>query len=345
MKKVLASMVVVVLTLGLLAGCSGGAKDQKSEPAKEQKPVKELKMSVITSDTSAWYKAGLKFSNLVKERTNGQVLITVFPNGQLAGGNQVKELEMLQNGAIDFTFHSTILYTNIDPKFTVVSMPWLFNSTAEVDKFTRGDLGKELLSVLPAKGIIGLAWGENGFRQLTNSKRPVVAPEDMKGLKVRIPGIKMYTSIFTALGANPTVMNWGEVLGALQQGVIDGQENPLDVIVSGKIPEVQKHITLWNYSYDALILGMSKKAWDGFDAQTQQIIKKAAEEAADYEVKLNRENDSSNLKKIEEKLKVARLTPEQVAKFREKVAQVYSEYESVIGKDLLEKFRAVGSGK
>ncbi len=304
--------------------------------------AKELKFSVVTSEASSWYKGAQKFADLVKESTNGRITVKVFPGAQLAGGNQVKERELVQSGAIDMFYYSTILYTLVDPRFNVVSMPWIFNGYQDVDKFMTGPLGEELLKILPDKGIIGLAYGENGFRQLTNNKRAVHMPDDMKGLKIRIPGIKMYTSIFQALGANPTVMNFPEVFGALQQGTIDGQENPIDVIVSAKLYEVQKYLTLWNYSYDAIILGVNKSLFESLSKEDQDILRKAAKEASDYQIKLSREAARTQVADLKAKgMQVVELTPQEVAAFKEKVQPVYTEYESIIGKELLDKFRAI----
>jgi tripartite ATP-independent transporter DctP family solute receptor len=305
-------------------------------------PSKELKFSVVTSEASSWYKGAQKFADLVKERTKGRLNVKVYPGAQLAGGNQVKERELVQSGAIDMFYYSTILYTLVDPRFNVVSMPWIFNGYQDVDKFMNGPLGDELLKILPDKGIVGLAYGENGFRQLTNNKRPVRTPDDMKGLKIRIPGIKMYTSIFQALGANPTVMNFPEVFGALQQGTIDGQENPIDVIVSAKLYEVQKYLTLWNYSYDAIILGVNKNLFDSLSKEDQEILRKSAKEASDYQIQLSREAAKTQVSDLKAKgMEVIELTAQEIAAFKEKVQPVYTEYEPIIGKELLDKFRAL----
>lgn len=331
MRKRLAAILLVSLLVAVfVAGCGGARKTY------------EFKMSVVTSEESSWYKGAVKFGDLVKEGSNGRITVQVFPNAQLGGGNQVKELEMLQNGAIDLTYHSTILYTNIDPRFTVISMPWLLPDTVTADKFTTGPLGQELFNILSDKGIVGLAYGENGFRQLTNSKKAVASPADMKGLKIRIPGIKMYTSIYQTLGANPTVMNFTEVFGALQQGVIDGQENPLDVITSSKLYEVQKNITLWNYSYDAIILGMNKAKYDALSEADKKLIKDAAVAASKYQVEQNRAAEAEKLQLLKDKgMTVTELTPGQIKAFQDMMAPVYAEYEPIIGKELLDKFRAL----
>ncbi len=333
MKKSLFSVVAAALLMICLTVSVSAAAPQRFKP-------RELRMGVTSSDTSTWTISARKFAELVAQRTGGAVKVSVFPNSQLASGNQIKELEMLQNGAIDFTVTSTIFYTGLEQKFTVVSMPFLFSSYAQVDKFRNGPLGEEILSLAKPKGITGLALGENGFRQVTNSKREIRTPEDIRGLKIRIPGIKMYISAWKALGANPLSMNFGEVFGALQQKVVDGQENPLDIIASSKLYEVQKYMTLWNYSYDALIYGVNTANFQSWEPELRDIVVKSIREAAAFQVKLNRDRDVSNLKIIKDN-GVAVYTPTKadLAKFKAAVAPVYNEYRPILGADLLQKFQ------
>lgn len=284
-------------------------------------------MSVITNEDSSWAKGANLFADLVKQQSGGRMQITVYPNGKLAGGNQVNELTMLQNGDIDFTYHSNLLYTNLDQSFAVISMPWLFKDYSQVDAILSGSAGSQLLKETEDYGIVGLAYGENGFRQLTNNKVAVSAPADMAGLKIRIPDVALYNSIYKAMGATPITMNFGGVVDALKQGQIDGQENPIDIIVSSKLYEVQKHITVWNYSYDALILGMNKKVWDSLSTSDQAIIKQAASEASKEQVKLSREAALTQLSLLRDKgMTVTELTPEQVKAFRSTVEPVYAEW-------------------
>jgi tripartite ATP-independent transporter DctP family solute receptor len=192
------------------------------------------------------------------------------------------------------------------------------------------------------KNIVGLGYGQNGFRQLTNNVRPVETPADIAGMKIRIPGIKMFISLFKALGADPITMNFGEVFTALQQGTIDGQENPLDTIASSKINEVQKYMTVWNYSYDVIILGMNKDKFESFDPATQQILKDAAKEACLYQRQITRDLDAVHTKNfIDGGVEVNELTPEQMGVFRDKVQSVYTEYEPIMGKELMDIFRQV----
>jgi len=295
-------------------------------------PVRNWKMSVVTNEDSSWTKGARLFADLVKQRSGGQMQITVYPNGELAGGNQVKELSMLQDGSIDFTYHSNLLYSNLDQSFAAISMPWLFTDYSQVDAALSGPAGSQLLQAAEAQGIVGLAYGENGFRQLTNGRVAVHTPDDLNGLKIRIPDVELYNSIYRAMGATPITMNFGEVIGALKQGQIDGQENPIDIIVSSKLYAVQKHITVWNYSYDALILGMNKKEWDSLPVTARTIIKQAAIDASKEQVKLSRDAALTQLSLLRDKgMTITELTPDQIEAFRATTDAVYAEWSSKIG--------------
>lgn len=314
-------------------------------PAAGAEPAK-YKLSVIVSESSPWTLGAKRFADLVarrtKDRKEGQIVIEVYPNGSLSQGNQVREREMVQQGVIHFFYYSNLLLTLVEPKFNVISLPWLLPDTAAVDRALGGPVGDRLLGLLPAKGIVGLAWGENGYRQLTNNVREVRTPADLRGLKIRVPGVRMYSDIFAALGANPITMNWGEVFTALQQGTIDGQENPIvSVIVPNKVYEVQKHMTLWDYSYDALVLGMNRDLWDSWDEATRQAVRQSAVEASAYQRQLARQGEAEAVNLMRSKgVQIVRLSAEQRRPFEELVAPVLQKYEAIVGKDLLDAFRA-----
>jgi TRAP-type transport system periplasmic protein len=295
-------------------------------------PARTWKMSVVTSEDSSWTKGARLFADLVQQRTGSRIKISVHPNGELAGGDQARELIMLQNGSLDFTYHSNLLYANLDRSFAAISMPWLFTDYPQADAALSGSAGGQLLKAAEAKGIVGLAFGENGFRQLTNDKRAIRAPVDLRGMTIRIPGVDLYKSIYKALGVTPVMMNFGEIIGALRQGQIDGQENPIDIIVSSRLYEVQKHITIWNYSYDALILGINKNDWNGLPTIAQAIIKQSAIEASREQVRLSREAARTQLDLLRDNgMTVTELTPDQITAFRTAVDPVYKEWSGEIG--------------
>ena len=203
----------------------------------------ELKLSLILGDNSDWYRGAARWKELVEARTDSAITVRIYPRAQLASGDQRTELEMVQSGVIDASLESTILLSLLDQRFSVFSLPWLFPNYEVAQKVCDGEAGRRMLDILPENNLIGLAYGVNGFRQLTNSKRPVRRPEDIAGLKIRVPAIKMYIAIFKMLGADPSSMNFGELFLALAQGTMDGQENPLAVIHQAKLYEVQSQVS------------------------------------------------------------------------------------------------------
>ena len=329
-----------LIALAACFACLAGSCTAAAPSTQSGTTVLNWKMSVITSEDSSWAKGAQMFAGLVKQRSGGRMQITVYPNGTLAGGDQAKELNMLREGSINFTYHSNLLYTIIDPSYAIVSMPWLFTSYAQLDAALSGPAGSKLLKAAEDMGIAGLAYGENGFRQLTNNKRDIHAPADLKGMKIRIPGVDFYTSIFQALDAEPVKMNFGEVMNAIRKGEIDGQENPIDVIISSRLYEVQDRITLWDYSYDAIILGMNKRDWDSLSDSDRTMIKQSATEASKEQTRLSREaaRDRESLLRSRG-MTVTKLTVEEVQAFQAKTVPVYAQWAPVVGESLLQQFR------
>lgn len=334
-------LIVALLVLGACSsnddasGKSGGNNGEK----KTSDDALELNMSVTVGETSTWYEAAEKLANDVEEETDGRIKIEVFPNEQLAGGDSGKTVELLSKGNIDLTFNSTIIYSALDDRFGVASAPFLFNDLEDADKVFNGDGGEALKEILREKGVEPLGYGENGFRQVTNSVHEIKGPEDVKGLKIRIPGITMYTDLFRELGADPSTMTFSEVFMALQQNTIDGQENPIDVIHSSKLDEVQDYITLWNYSYDPLVLGMNKKLFDSLSDEDQELFERLGAEAAAYQVEITREREIEQIEELKDKgMQFYTPTDEEIEAFRETVEPIYEKYESIWGEDLLEAF-------
>lgn len=308
-----------------------------SVPACEAR-AKRLKLGIAVSENSTWYKGAEKFAELIKERTKGKYVVDLFPSDQLAAGNIIKGLELLRMGGSDIDMRSTIIYTTVDPKFTVPLMPWLVPSYEEADKAMGGKGGEMIFDLVRKNGIEPLAFGESGFRQITNNKRPITAPEDLDGLKIRVPTIKMYISLFKTLKADPTSINFGELFAALQQGTVDGQENPPDVIASARVQEVQKYMTLWNASYDPIIMAASSRFWKTLSDNEKKIFSDTAKEAMVYQKKIAREKNAELVKSFKTKMKVETLTQAQIDAFLKAAQPVYAEYNDIIGKDLLEAF-------
>lgn len=328
----LAMLLIVSAILAACSGSGGGDADGKEKSYK-------LKMSVTVSDSSTWYEAAKKLADDMDKETDGRIKIEVFTNEQLSGGDSGKAVEGLAKGSIDLTFNSTIIYSILDQRFGVASAPFLLKDHSEVDKVFNGEGGEKLKELLAEKGVQALGYGENGFRQITNSKHEIKLPKDLSGLKIRIPGITMYTDLYRSLGTDPATMTFSEVFTALQQGTIDGQENPIDVITSSKLEEVQDYLTLWNYSYDPLVLGMNKKLYGSLSDADRELFDRLGKEAAAYQVKIAREKEASQIEDLKAKgMNVYMPTDAELAAFKKAVQPIYDKYTDIWGEDLLKAF-------
>jgi tripartite ATP-independent transporter DctP family solute receptor len=299
-----------------------------------------LRLSHNTGDTTSWHKGSEKFGELLSEATGGDYTVRVFPNAQLSGGDQMKQAEMVSRGVLDFVVTSAINVTPLVPEMAVFSLPYLYSSYEQVDATTQGEPGEKMTEIMAGHDIVVLAWGENGFREVTNNVRPIKTPEDMKGLKMRVAG-PMYIDVMNALGANPQQMQWTETFPALQQGVVDGQENPIGaVIIPQRVYEVQKYLTTWHYSYDPIFIGVSKSRWDKFDDETKAKVRKAAEEAMAYQRDITRQATAEGIAFLKEKgMEIYEPTAEELQAFREATKPAFDTWAAKVGDDLVKSFQ------
>jgi TRAP-type transport system periplasmic protein len=336
------------LTLGLSLFASLIA----AGPAAAQTYKPEYKVSTVLGAPFPWGLMAERWVQLVKERSNGRVTMKVYPGSSLVGGDQTKEFTAMRQGVIDMAVGSTINWSPQVAELNLFSMPFLMPDHKAIDAITTGDVGKKLFEIIAAKDVVPLAWGENGFRELSNSKRAVRKPDDLKGLKIRVVGSPLFNETFTALGANPTQMSWADAQPALSTGAVDGQENPLSIFVVAKLPTVgQKHVTLWGYVADPLIFAVSKPVWDFFSPEDQKIIREAAVEAGQYGKEIARkgitESDPSLLREIEgQGVQVARLSADELKVFRDATQAVYDKWKTRIGAELVTGAeKAVAAGR
>lgn len=331
MKKMMILLMAFVL---IFTGCSSNSTSQ------EVKPI-DLKLSLTASEASIWMVAAEEFKRIVEEETEGRYTVSIFPSEQLAAGDSQKGVEMVVNGTTDLDIHSAIIWTGYDERLSVLSMPWIFqNGYDSVDElFFNGVGGTMTEEIIEAKGVKVLGFGENGFRQITNSVRPITSVADLEGLKIRTPSISLYIDLFKLLGADPTAMNFSEVFTSLQQGTIDGQENPLDVISSYKLSEVQDYLTIWNYSYDPLVITASGKLWDSLSDADKAIFEKAGKEAGALQVSKSREKDSTILEELKSSgMEVYELSEAEAQEFKDAAAPIYEMYREQITDEVLESF-------
>lgn len=288
--KRLSLVLLLVFSLVAMAGCGGTG--MKSDTASGKKPI-TLKLGHIQSESDLWHKGAQKFAELVAKKTNGEVTVQIFPNSTI--GNDRDMTEGLQMGSVDFALVAGVL-GNFEPSLQIMEMPYLFKNEEHLRKVIYGPIGDDLLGkLLSSSNIRGLSFWERGPRQLTTNK-PVNSLEDIKGIKIRVPEIPPMVTAWKAMGANPTPMAWGEVYTALQQNVIEAQENPVPYIHAGKIYEVQKYIAMTNHKYEYVVMAMSNKTWEKLTPDQQKAISEAAKEATQYENKLvaDKTNDLFN---------------------------------------------------
>lgn len=301
----------------------------------EQIQSRRLKFAMAVGVGSPWTQGAMRFAKQVEADTAGKIRVTVYPDGQLSNGNQVAEFELLKNGTVDFTWHSSIILSIIDPRFALFSLPWIAASNEALFALIDGP-GQNVWTGLDKVGVVPLgAYSTSGFRQLTNSKKPVGLPGDLQGMTLRVPGLKLYQGIFKQLGANPVPTSFGELYGALQQGVVDGQENPLSLIFVSKFDEVQKYLTVWNYSADAIGVLSNSKLWSTLSPREREIFTKAAKDAAQWHRQAQAEADGKALEALQKRLQIVRLNAEQINAFRQAMKPIYAEWESIIGQDLM----------
>lgn len=336
-KKILVVLVgILVMGLLVMSACSN-----KTENA-ETREVYVIKATHPFPATHPWNKGLEKFSELVGERSNGQIKVEIYPSGQLSGGNTRTQNEQVQAGTLQMVVQSPIIWTGWDKRYMVYNLPFMFPDRDTAFKVVdNSEIVKETLTYLEDDNIKFVDIWENGFRNITNTKRAITKPEDLKGLKIRIPETNLFISTFKTLGADPTIISMGEVYTSLQQGTVDGQENPLSVIHSNKFYEVCDYLTVWGYCWDPAFVAINKPFFDSLPSDLQQAVIDCVKEAGNYEKKLIADNDARLIQELEDKgMKVSILTPEQQDVFITATKPVYDEFESVIGKELINKFRA-----
>ena len=245
-----------------------------------------------TTETSTWAEGGRKFGELMEKATGGKVKVAVYAADQLTGGNQSEGIQALMNGdPVQISMHSNLIYSAFDPRFNVVSLPYLFSSVEDADQALDGAAGDKLKDILSDYGLHCMGIAENGFRQLTNSVREVKSVDDMKNLKLRVAGSNLLMECYKRWGADATNMNWSETYTALQQKTVDGQENPLPAIDAASVQEVQPYTSLWNANYDCLFFCINQELYDSLTPEQQKVVDEAGQKAVAYERYINRAGD------------------------------------------------------
>ncbi|MDX2351219.1 DctP family TRAP transporter solute-binding subunit [Stutzerimonas xanthomarina] len=303
--------------------------------------AREYSVSTVLSDAFPWGQAAQKWADLVEERSNGEITLRVYPNAQLVAGDQTKEFSAMRSGLIDMAVGSTINWSPQVPELNLFSLPFLMADSADLDAITQGNAGEQAFAAIEKRGIVPLAWGENGFREISNSVKPVKTPADLKGLKIRVVGSPLFQDTFTALGANPTQMSWADAKPALTTGAVDGQENPLSVFDVARVDQVgQKYLTLWHYMADPLIFAVNQRVWKELPEADRELLRQAAIDAGKWEIELSRNSEAKRLEDIRARgVEVTELSEAEKQAFADATRSVQDKWTSKIGADLVEAAR------
>ena len=321
-----------ILSTTLAAACAMSTASNAAE-------IKEYSLKIASAQTAEHpFSVGAKkFAELMAAKSDGKIKAKLFPSATLGGDAQV--ISSLQGGTIDFTIVSTGLLSTMNKDFAVYYLPMVFNEAKEADAVVDGPFGQKLLAKLPEKGLVGLAYWEHGFRNVTNSKRPITKVEDFQGLKFRVIQIPIFVDIYNTLGANAVPIPFPELYTALEQKAVDGQETALSTIDTANFAEVQKFLSTTRIVYDPLVVLISKKTWDRMSSDEQKIVVDSAKEATAYERKVNREREAAMLKASPAKgMAVNDVAAAERERMRERLKPVTEKYSKLIDPALLAEF-------
>lgn len=339
MKKMLSILFIVVMLVTLF-GCGNSqpaTQNSTQEPAKTETKAKILRAGIGLNDRHPQHIALLKFKEIVEEKTNGEIVVETYHSGTLGDDRQM--IQDLQLGTLDITVPATAPLANFVAEFNILNFPFLFQNEKVADTVLDGPLGEELLEKLPAADLVGFCYWEEGFYNISNSVRPINEAKDLKGIKIRTMENQILLDVFTALGANPTPMAFGEVFTALQQGVVDAQTNPLSQIYEAKFHEAQKYISKTNDLYGVWVFLMSKQTYDSLTPEQQKIVREASIVARDYERQLTRDSENEYKEKlIAEGITYNDVSSEALSEMQAIIQPVLDKYASQLDSSFVERF-------
>ncbi|WP_019414032.1 TRAP transporter substrate-binding protein [Paenisporosarcina sp. TG20] len=316
---------ISVILAGALTLTACGESGNGTTTTDDPNEVYTLQAGHSLPDSHPYHLAFLEMAKNVEERTDGQVIIEVFANSEIGAERELTEGMTL--GTVDLVVSSTAPVTNFVPELGVLDVPFIFKDRASAVNVLEGEIGDEIFAKMEENGIIGLSWGENGYRHITNSKHPINTPEDLKGLKIRTQENTIHLAAFEALGAQPTPMAWTEAITALQQGVVDAQENPAIVADQFNLHEAnQKYMTLTGHVYSVAVYMMSKQTYDELPEELRDIVVEEGQKAGAKERDLIVEMEKESLKTLKEN-GVEIIENVDVTPFQEAVKPVYETIE------------------
>lgn len=328
---------LLLLCLVLLSACGN---ESSSGVSNAQNGVKTIRAGTSLNKSHPGYAGLTEFKEIIEEKTNGKIVVETFHSGQI--GDDRAMVESAQLGTLEVALSGAPI-TNFVPELAVFDFPFLFPNEEVADAVLDGEVGQKLLNLMPQQNLIGLGFWELGFRDITNGLRPIATADDLNGLKIRTTENEVHLDAFKELGANPTPMSFNELFTGLQQGVVDGQENPYAITYLESFYEVQKYISDTHHIYSPFALVMSKDFFDSLTEEEQKIVKEAAVEAGLLQRKLNREaNDQHLASLIEEGMIYTEITTAEREKMVELVRPAIEKHSEKVGKDLVDEvFEAI----
>lgn len=336
---------LLLLTLGIIILAACGDEGTSIETSASGEQVYKLKVAHSSAATDDRLENSLQeFKKSIEEKSNGRIIIETYPNSQL--GAERETLEGVQNGSIEMAVISTGPFSGFSKSMMVLDLPYLFKNGEEAFEVLDGEFGDKLFdNLLEETGLRGLAWGENGVRHMANNSRKIVTPEDVEGLKIRTQENQAHMDMIKAFGGGPTPIAFNELYSSLQQGVIDGYENPFSLIVGMKFYEVTKHLTLTSHVYGVYGFVINDDVYSSLPADLQELLEEETDKWAVIEREMNQQQEEAGRKVMEEHgVEITELTDEQYNAFRDLAAPVVESYRDVVGADvydlLMEKLEA-----
>lgn len=340
MRRCLTAVFLLSAMIFLLSGC--GVDEQREESLRHANEYEKVRLVMTANGTEIGIETltARRFAELVQKASDGNVQIEFYPNDELTGGNTNEAVKAITEGSVDMGAYVAGTMSLLDRRLEVSTIPWSFSSYQEARKVIDETGGKFYAKVLADYGLVYLGSTHNAMRQLTSNRNPVRTPDDLRDMKIRVLGGDVYRMFFSALGAKPIPLGWSELRIAIQQGVIEGQENGFFLMRSGHLDEIQKYMTVWNYLYENYLFVINRKTFDHLEPKTQKLLREKMLEACEWS-RDYLEAEESKIRKqfVEDGLEVIELSPKELAVFKERIRPLREELKAKYGAEACKAFR------